>query len=83
MGRNYERIIDRAFFASVENTTLDSVLRMIKDNDASGFEEGVSGVQKEIERAKKSGSYRSYSLDMAQVFWERRTDHLNPSLIYS
>jgi len=30
MGRNYERFIDRAFLVSIENTTLDSVLCMIK-----------------------------------------------------
>jgi SAM-dependent methyltransferase len=42
LGITYERLIDRAFLTSIENTTLDSVLRMIKDNDASGFREGVS-----------------------------------------
>ena len=72
LGRNYERLIDRAFLASIENTTLDSVLRMIKDNDASGFQQGVLRVKREVERAEKSGNYQIYSTDMAKVFWGQK-----------
>ena len=73
LGRNYATPIDRAFLAGIENTTLDSVLRMIKDNDASGFQEGVLRVKKKVERAEKSGSYRAYSSDMVKVFWGKKT----------
>ena len=74
MGRNYERPIDRAFLASIENTTLDSVLHMIKDNDVSGFQEGVLRVQREVELAEKSGNYRIYFTDIAKVFWGKRSN---------
>jgi hypothetical protein len=37
MEKTYERLIDRAFLTSVENTTLDSVLCMIKDMILHGF----------------------------------------------
>jgi ubiquinone/menaquinone biosynthesis C-methylase UbiE len=71
-GKNYERPIDRAFLASVENTTLDSVLRMIKDKDASGFQEGVQRVQRLVEQGEKSGNYQTYSTNMAKVFWGKK-----------
>ncbi|MFZ0035673.1 MAG: methyltransferase domain-containing protein, partial [Sedimentisphaerales bacterium] len=73
LGKNYDRPIDRAFLASIENTTMDSVLRMIKDNDASGFQEGVLRVKKEVERTEKSGRYQTYTTDMAKVFWGKKT----------
>jgi ubiquinone/menaquinone biosynthesis C-methylase UbiE len=73
LGKNYERPIDRAFLASIENTTLDSVLRMIKDNDPLAFQEGVSRVRKEVELAEKSGKYKTYFTDIAQVFWGEKS----------
>jgi hypothetical protein len=72
MGKNYERPIDRTFLASIENTTMDSVLRMIKDNDTQGFQEGVRRVKKEVEKAEKSGNYRTYFTDIAKVFWGKK-----------
>jgi len=68
-GKSYERPVNRAFLASIENTTLDSVLRMIKVNDLIGFHEGTLKVQKEVEKAEKTGNSRMYSTDMARVFW--------------
>ncbi len=45
---------------------------MIKDNDSSGFREGVLGVKKVVEQAEKSGNYRTYSTDIAKVFWGKK-----------
>ncbi len=74
LGKNYERPIDREFLTSIENTTLDSVLRMIKDNDFAGFQEGVSRVRREVEESEKSGTYKTYYTDIAKVFWgEKRS----------
>jgi ubiquinone/menaquinone biosynthesis C-methylase UbiE len=72
LGKNYERPIDRAFLTSIENTTLDSVLKMINDNDTAGFQEGVRRVKQEVENAEKSGNFRIYSTDMAKVYWGKK-----------
>ncbi len=71
-GKSDVRLIDREFLAGIENTTLDSALRMIKDHDPSAFEEGVKRVKKEVERAEKSGDYRTYFTAIGRVFWGTR-----------
>ena len=63
------RLIDRALLENVENTSIDSVLRMIKDNDPLAFAEGVNRVRREVERAERSGRYRDYRRVDRKVFW--------------
>jgi SAM-dependent methyltransferase len=67
--RDDPRLIDRAFLESIENTSIDSALRIIKDNDPPAFDEGISRVRKEVERAESSGSYRTYFHPDRKVFW--------------
>lgn len=67
--RDDPRLIDRVFLESVENTSIDSALMMIKDNDPLAFNEGVSRVRKEVERAESSGNYRTYFRIDRKVFW--------------
>jgi ubiquinone/menaquinone biosynthesis C-methylase UbiE len=59
-GEDDPRIIDRSLLADIENTTLDSVLKMIKDDNPVAFDEGVEHVRKEVEKAERSGNYRRY-----------------------
>lgn len=63
------RLIDRALLESVENTSIDSVLRMIRDDDPAGFTEGVNKLRKEVERAERSGKYRNYRTVDRKIFW--------------
>jgi len=46
---------------------------IMKDENPSAFEEGVLRVQREVERAEKSGNYRTYfSVGQLRVFfWEK------------
>lgn len=67
--RDDSQLIDRAFLESVENTTIDSALKMIKDNEPLAFAEGVSRVKKEVEKAVRSGSYRMYHRADRKIFW--------------
>jgi hypothetical protein len=69
LGKNNERLIDQEFLASIENTTLDSVLYMIQNNDPVGFQEGVSRIRREVEKGEKSGSFKTYCTDIAKIFW--------------
>jgi ubiquinone/menaquinone biosynthesis C-methylase UbiE len=69
IGRDQVKPMDRDFLASVENTTIDSVLKMIRDNDPAAFELGVQKVRREVERAEKTGSFRTYFTTIAKVFW--------------
>jgi SAM-dependent methyltransferase len=64
-----QRFIDRAFLESVANTTIDSVLRIIKDNDPSAFSEGVNRLRIEVENAERSGEFRKYTHVDRYVFW--------------
>ena len=42
----------------------------MKDENPSAFEEGVLRVQREVERAEKSGNYRTYfSVGQLRVFF--------------
>lgn len=66
---DYPRLIDRVFLESIEDTILDSVLKMIKDNDSSAFNDGIIRVRKEVERAESSGNYRIYFPIDRKVFW--------------
>lgn len=61
--------MDRDFLANVENTTVDSVLKMIKDEDPVSFFEGLDRVRKEVERAEIAGVYRIYSSGIGRIFW--------------
>ena len=63
------RLIDRALLESVENTSIDSVLRMIRDNDPAGFTDGVEKLRKEVERAERAGKYRDYRTVDRKIFW--------------
>jgi ubiquinone/menaquinone biosynthesis C-methylase UbiE len=63
------RLIDRAFLEGVANTTIDSVLRIIKDNDPSAFSEGVNRLRKEVENAERSGEFRKYLHVDRSIFW--------------
>ena len=67
--RDDPRLIDRAFLESIENTSFDSALRMIKDNEPLAFAEGVGRVRKEVEKAERTGNYRLYVHDRRKVFW--------------
>ncbi len=69
IGKDQVKLIDRDFLASVENTTVDSALSMIRYNDKKTFNRGVTKVRKEVERAEKSGAYRTYFTAIARVFW--------------
>jgi ubiquinone/menaquinone biosynthesis C-methylase UbiE len=69
VGRYNEKSIDRSFLASVENTTLDSVLQMIKEDDPVAFRKGVDRIQREVEKGETSGNYRFYFNDALKVFW--------------
>ncbi len=72
-GSHNIRPIDREFLASIENTTIDSALMIIKDKNPSAFEEGVLRVRREVERAEKSSNYRTYlSSDRLRVFWGKK-----------
>lgn len=63
------RLIDRALLESMENTSIDSVLTMIKDNNPQAFAEGINRVRNEVERAERSGSYRNYERIDRKIFW--------------
>jgi ubiquinone/menaquinone biosynthesis C-methylase UbiE len=65
------RLIDGNLLESVENTSIDSVFRMIKDNDPDAFAEGVARLRKEVEKAERTGVYRvcDYSRVHRKVFW--------------
>ena len=69
IGKDNYKLIDREFLVSIENTTLDSALRMIRDENQSVFEEGAQRVKREVEQAERSGSYRSYFSTVRKVFW--------------
>jgi SAM-dependent methyltransferase len=63
------RLIDRAFLESVENTSIDSVLMMIKENDPPAFFKGMKRVKEEVERAEYTGKYRVFNHVDRNVFW--------------
>jgi ubiquinone/menaquinone biosynthesis C-methylase UbiE len=69
IGKDQVREIDREFLLSIENTTMDSVLKIIKDNDPEGFKEGVQRIRSEVEHSEKSGRYRLYFTSIRRVFW--------------
>lgn len=72
-GRHNIRPIDRDFLASVENTTMDSALKIMKDEDPAVFQEGVTKVRREVERGEKSGKFRIYqSAGRLRVFWGKK-----------
>ena len=69
-GRHNVRPIDREFLASIENTTIDSALKIIEREDPSAIKDGVMRVQREVENAESSGNYRMYySALRLRVFW--------------
>jgi len=69
-GPHNVRPIDREFLASIEDTTIDSVLKIIEREDPTAFREGVRIVRREVEKAESSGKYRMYqSADRLRVFW--------------
>jgi SAM-dependent methyltransferase len=59
-GRHQVRAIDREFLAGIENTTIDSVLKIMEHEDPKAFKEGVARVKKEVEKGEKAGRYRTY-----------------------
>lgn len=71
VGSHNIRPIDRDFLASVENTTIDLVLKIMEAESQSAFDEGVARVRREVEKAEKSGNYRTYvSAGRLRVFGE-------------
>ncbi len=69
-GSHNIRSIDREFLASIENTTIDSALKIMAEENPAAFKTGVMKVQREVERAEKSGKYRTYqSAGRLRVFW--------------
>jgi len=69
IGGDNARLIDRTLLESVENTSIDSALRMIRDDDPAGFTEGVNRLRKEVERAERAGKYRDYRTVDRIIFW--------------
>ena len=67
--RDDPKPVDRAFLEGIENTSFDSALRLIKDNEPQAFAEGVGRVRKEVEEAERTGHYRTYVHDRRKVFW--------------
>lgn len=67
--RDASLLMDRAFLRFVENTTFDSALMMIRDNDPAAFAEGVTRVKREVEKGELSGRYRIYHRIDRKVFW--------------
>ena len=67
--RDNMRLIDRALLESVENTSIDSVLRMIRDNDPAAFTEGVNRLKREVERSERAAKYRNYRTVDRKIFW--------------
>jgi len=63
------RLIDRSLLENVENTSIDSVLRIIRDNDPAAFAEGVNELKREVERAERAGKYRNYRTVERKIFW--------------
>jgi ubiquinone/menaquinone biosynthesis C-methylase UbiE len=61
--------MDRVFLESIENTTFDSALRIIKDNDPDAFAMGVDRVRREVERYESTGKYRTYFHNRRKIFW--------------
>ncbi|MFC2071008.1 class I SAM-dependent methyltransferase [Chloroflexota bacterium] len=67
------RPINRDFLANVEDTTLDSAFKLIRDKDPAAFQEGVERVKREVEKGEKSGTYRTYySAGQLRIFWGRK-----------
>lgn len=69
VGKIQERLIDRAFLTAVENTTIDSALAMMRDDDPEAFKAGVEKVRREVERGERAGIFRTYFTDIGRVFW--------------
>jgi SAM-dependent methyltransferase len=68
-GEDDPRLIDRTLLEDVANTSIDSVLMMIKDNDPQGFDKGVKKLEKEVECAECTGNYRKYERIDRKIFW--------------
>ncbi len=69
IGQDNHYRIDIEFLANIENTTIDSVLQMIKDENPSAFARGIERVKRIVELAEKTGNYRQYYCKAARVFW--------------
>jgi SAM-dependent methyltransferase len=63
------RVFNRALLESVADTTLDSALKMIKDNDPVAFREGLHKLELEVKRCELSGKYRPYAHVDRSIFW--------------
>ncbi|OGO00949.1 MAG: hypothetical protein A2Y58_02270 [Chloroflexi bacterium RBG_13_51_52] len=63
------KLIDRTFLEGIKNTSFDSVLKIIKDNEPRVFAEGVARVEKEVEQSESTGNYRLYVHNRRKVFW--------------
>lgn len=60
--RDDEKPIDEKFLASVENMTINSVLKMIADDNPRAFAEGVEMVRKVVEEGRSTGNYRKFAI---------------------
>jgi ubiquinone/menaquinone biosynthesis C-methylase UbiE len=69
IGQDNNFRIDREFLANIENTTIDSVLQMIKDEDPGAFARGVERVKRAVEQAETTASYRHYHCGAGRIFW--------------
>ncbi len=63
------KVFNRELLESIIDTTLDSVLTMIKTNDPNGFNKGVHQVELEVDRGERSGKYRRYNRIDRSIFW--------------
>jgi len=66
--RDDEKRIDREFLESVENMSVNSVLKIIKEEDPDGFRQGVEKVREEVEKAEQSRHYRK-SVILRTIHW--------------
>lgn len=60
--RDDEKPIDEKFLASVQNMTINSVLKMIAENNPIAFAEGVERVKKVVEEGRNTGNYRTFKI---------------------
>lgn len=69
-GEHNIRPIDREFLTEIEDTTIDSALKILETEDPSAFKAGGARVLREVELAEKSANYRDYvSSERLRVFW--------------
>ena len=75
-GRHSTLPIDRRFLIGIEDTTIDSTLKIMENEDPPAFQEGIKRLQEEVEKAERTGNYRTYvSSGRLRVFWGIKDKH--------